>query len=341
MWLWNLTLWTGASLLMARRGDLQEHADSPAKRRLGLLLATGLLAVLVLGWLGGLLTDGAHAAYALPLAMVWIQVLLLVGIAHLRYYDIDVRVARTGELAANAAEQERLAVLGELSASLAHEIRNPLTGVRSLAQQLTGETVDEERRRRYAAVILEETGRVERLVANLLDLARRQPPMIRGGSTPLNELFADLLLLVGSRAERAGVRLTAHGDGLHAPVRREALAQALLNLLLNAIRHSPRGGTVSLLARPGDNAVELLVRDQGAGVPIPEREWIWAPFRGNAGSTGLGLAVVRRIAGEAGWAVEVGEAPGGGAEFRIRIPTHSTDERTKSSMALDSPQPVQ
>ena len=92
--------------------------------------------VMPVGVLGGILTRGETSVFIMPLAMVWIQGLLFYGVARLRFYDIEIRAVRTGELAAAAAEQERLAVVGELSASLAHEIRNPLTGLRSLAQRL-------------------------------------------------------------------------------------------------------------------------------------------------------------------------------------------------------------
>ncbi|HEU4881648.1 MAG TPA: HAMP domain-containing sensor histidine kinase, partial [Longimicrobium sp.] len=240
----------------------------------------------------------------------------------LRFYDIEIRAVRTGELAAAAAEQERLAVVGELSASLAHEIRNPLTGVRSLAQRLAEEEIPDDKRRRYASVILEEVGRVERLVANLLGIAKRAPRVRDAEArTPLAPLFDDLALLVTGRAEKAGVRVTVDAHGATAHSAREPLAQALLNLLLNAVDHTPAGGTVSLAALTVEDGTTITVRDGGPGVPREQRERIWEPFHTGGGGTGLGLAVVRRVAREEGWTVDVGDAPGGGAEFRIVIPT--------------------
>jgi signal transduction histidine kinase len=321
---WNSGTWILATVLFLRYGYTRIW-ETPARRGLGRLVVAGLVVVLPIGLLGGWLTGGQMSVYVLPLLMVWIHFLTFVGVVRLRFYDIEVRAARTGELAAGAAEAERLAVVGELAASLAHEIRNPLTGVRSLAQRLAEEQIDESRRRRYAGVILEEVGRVERLVGNLLAIARRAPREHRtGGRTAMSALFDDLLLLVGSRAEKAGVRLVADADGVEAAAARETLAQALLNLLLNAIAHTPRGGAVHLLARQMDGTTELLVRDSGPGVPAEERERIWEPFHSGSGGTGLGLAVVRRLAREHGWGTEVGEAPGGGAEFRLRVPPAAT-----------------
>ncbi|HEX2091231.1 MAG TPA: HAMP domain-containing sensor histidine kinase, partial [Longimicrobiaceae bacterium] len=271
--------------------------------------------------LGSFLSEQKFGIHVMPLLMIWIQLFVFVGVAYLRFYDIEVRASRSGELAAGAAEGERLAVLGELTASLAHEIRNPLTGVRSLAQRLAEEEIDEPRRRRYAGVILEEVGRVERLVANLLGVAKRSPrTSTPPAPTALDTLFEDLLLLVGARAEKAGVRLAASGGGVTVRLSRETLAQILLNLLLNAVAHSRSGGTVQLAAEEADGAVEVRVRDAGPGIPREERERIWEPFHSGTGSTGLGLAVVRRLAREEGWTVQVGDAPGGGAEFLLRIP---------------------
>jgi signal transduction histidine kinase len=317
---WTIGGWMLGTALFVRIMR-REPRTTAAERRLGRTLLFGIVMVMPIGIVSSVLTRGALGIYVMPLAMVWIQLLLFVGVARLRFYDIEVRAVRTGELAAAAAEQERLAVVGELSASLAHEIRNPLTGVRSLAQRLAEEEIPDDKRRRYASVILEEVGRVERLVTNLLGIAKRAPRVREAGeSTPLGPLFEDLGLLVAGRAEKAGVRLSLDARGLTAPGAREPVAQALLNLLLNAVAASPAGGTVSLAAREVEGGMEITVRDAGPGVPPDQRELIWEPFHTGGAGTGLGLAVVRRLSREEGWTALVGDAPSGGAEFRIVIP---------------------
>jgi signal transduction histidine kinase len=318
---WHIGMWGLGTVLMLRARWVRQ-AQEGGQRRLAVAVIALLVIVGPVALVGGFTVGMRMWYYAMPLLVVWIQFLVFVGVARLRFYDIEVRAARTGEIAAGAAEAERLAVVGELAASLAHEIRNPLTGVRSLAQRLAAEEIDEPRRRRYAGVILEEVGRVERLVGNLLGIARRAPrPEPSGARTAASPLFDDLQLLVASRAERAGVRLSADAGDVDVSAPREALAQALLNLLLNAIAHTPRGGAVHLLARRGTDRVDLRVRDSGPGVPPAERERIWDPFHSGSGGTGLGLAVVRRLAREHGWTAEVGEAHGGGAEFRLHVPS--------------------
>lgn len=320
---WNVGAWGLATFLLVRGMSrrLRKIELRPRQRREGFAVIALMTLLFPVGMIGGMISGETVGRYVMPLGMVWIQALVFVGVARLRFYDIEVRASRSGEIAAAAAEQERLAVVGELAASLAHEIRNPLTGVRSLAQRLAEDEVEEAKRRRYAGVILEEVGRVERLVANLLDIARRAPRQEAGDArTPLAPLFDDLALLVGGRAERARIRLVTDAGGVEAPAAREPLAQALLNLLLNALAHAPEGTAVELRARDTAEGVELTVRDRGPGVPPDERERIWEPFHSASGGTGLGLAVVRRLAREHAWQVEVVDAPGGGAEFRLTLP---------------------
>jgi len=277
-------------------------------------------ASVILGWL----TDDSFFIYAMPLVTVAIQVALFVGILHLRFYDIEVRSTRRGGLAADASELQRNALVGELAASFAHEVRNPLTGVRSLAQRLAEDEVGEPDRRRYAEVIMREVGRVEQIVANLLAFARRAPLRSPApGPIELDALYDDLRILVATRAERSGVTVGVEPRDVQVSATREALAQALLNLLLNAIHHSPAGGRVDLEARADGDAAILVVRDQGPGVPAAERERVFEPLYSSSGGSGLGLAVVRRIAAESGWRVEVADADAGGAEFRLRVPLAS------------------
>ena len=320
---WQLAGWGLGSMLHVRR-ELPGAFDPGARRRLRVVVL-GFLVVLVpasviLGWL----TDDSFFIYAMPLVTVAIQVALFVGILHLRFYDIEVRSTRRGGLAADASELQRNALVGELAASFAHEVRNPLTGVRSLAQRLAEDEVGEPDRRRYAEVIMREVGRVEQIVANLLAFARRAPLRSPApGPIELDALYDDLRILVATRAERSGVTVGVEPRDVQVSATREALAQALLNLLLNAIHHSPAGGRVDLEARADGDAAILVVRDQGPGVPAAERERVFEPLYSSSGGSGLGLAVVRRIAAESGWRVEVADADAGGAEFRLRVPLAS------------------
>jgi signal transduction histidine kinase len=330
--MWQALMWGSAAWLHYRDRNTSPRQDHVADRvyhqpaapgRGGeVALKLALLVVVPVSVISIIFLGGVFILYAMPLITIGIQFMIFIGVVHHRFYDIEVRAARSGELASRAAEQERLALLGELSATLAHEIRNPLTGMRSLAQRLTGASLDDERRQRYAGVILGEVERLERVVGNLLDVGRRG--VVREalpGPTSLDPLFEDLVLLVDGRARRAEVILERDGGGLSAAAPRDALAQSLLNLLLNAITHTPAGGVVRLEAvRADDGIIEVRVTDTGPGVPPESRQEIFEPFRTRGLGAGLGLAVVRRISRELNWDVAVGDAPGGGASFELRIP---------------------
>ena len=316
---WQIAGWGLASILHVRR---ETPASFQGARRKTRILVLGFLVVVVpLSIILGFLTDDSFFVYAMPLITVVVQIAMFIGVTQLRFYDIEERSARRGELATDAAALQRHAMVGELTASFAHEVRNPLTGVRSLAQRLAEDEVDDPTRRRYAEVIVREVGRVERIVADLLGISRRgasRPP--ETGPTELAPLFDDLRILLAPRADRSSVEVRADAGDLQVSASRETLAQVLLNLLLNAIEHSPTGGRVALDATlDGDSAV-IAVRDQGPGIPPGDRDRIFEPLVSLRGGSGLGLAVVRRIANESGWAVDVADASGGGAEFRLRVP---------------------
>lgn len=323
--IWHVALWSAGSWILVR-WNRRARSRGAVDHRLGLLVIGLLVLVGPVALLGYLVFGPDMWLYVMPVLVIWIQFLVFIGVTRLRFYDIEVRLRRTGEIAADAAEQARLAVLGEVAASLAHEIRNPLTGVRSLAQRLAEEEIDPDSRARYARVILDEVGRVDGLVKRLLGLARKTPDRQDHSSrVDLDGLFEDLVILLGSRAARGGVALQAQGGGLEVMVPREPLSQILLNLLLNAVAHAPSGSAVTLEASPGPDGVVISVRDSGPGVPDHDRERIWEPFESGTGGTGLGLAVVRRLSRENGWEVIAGGAPGGGAEFQVRIPAGSAD----------------
>jgi signal transduction histidine kinase len=134
------------------------------------------------------------------------------------------------------------------------------------------------------------------------------------------------VLITAPRCQREGLSLVHRVFAGNELVPREPLAQVLLNLLLNATRHTPPGGEVTLVAAARDDEIELLVADQGTGIPPADREKIFEPLYSTTEGTGLGLAVVRRVVQEMGWSISVGDAPTGGAEFRVRLPTRKAAE---------------
>jgi signal transduction histidine kinase len=327
---WQVLLWSAAAVLVARARapvvDREPGAQGRARLRGRVRLLLAAMPLLVTAAV--LANDGRHVLVVAPLASAAAQGLALFGAVRLQLYGMARRTARTGALARDAAELERLALLGELGAVVAHEVRNPLTGIRSLAQRIgDGDVADPARRARFGQLIVTEVDRLERFVGSMLALAGdggEAGPSHRNGdapTAPLATLLEDVQALVAARAADRGVRVDVRTDAPGAVVPRGPLAQVLLNLVLNAIDHSPAGGTVALDARATAGGLEVVVRDAGPGIPPDRRAALFTPFAPGARGTGLGLAVVRRVADAQGWTVGVDDGPGPGATLRVRIPT--------------------
>ena len=322
-------LWVGSGVLVASaRLAVADRAPGAARRTRARRLVRLLLAALPLVVTAAVLVDGGRGSTAVAaLASTVAQGLVLVGAMRLQLYGVTLRVERAGELARDAAELERLALLGELGATVAHEVRNPLTGIRSLAQRLAdGEVTDPARRARFGRLIVDEVDRLDRFVGSMLALARADGAAhpvadgADGATTSVATLLEDVQALVATRAGRRGVRLVLRAAAPAHPVARGPLAQVLLNLVLNAIEHSPSGGTVTLLAHPVADGLELVVRDEGPGIPAAARDTLFTAFAPGARGTGLGLAVARRVADARGWRLSADPSPSRGAVLRVYLP---------------------
>jgi two-component system sensor histidine kinase PilS (NtrC family) len=224
---------------------------------------------------------------------------------------------------ARLARSERLADLGQLSAGLAHELRNPLASMMGSAELLRTSAVKDDDRR-LLDIVLREGGRLSLLVSEFLAFAR--PGVQRREPVDLAELAGQTLeaftldpAAAGLTLERALAPATVQGDP-------DQLRQVLWNLLLNAgqaIAGAGRsGGTIRVACGPGaSGGADLAVEDDGPGVDPADRERIFTPFfTTKAAGTGLGLATIHRIVDGHGGAVSVEAAPGRGARFTIHLP---------------------
>ncbi len=235
-------------------------------------------------------------------------------------------------------EQEALALRDQFVAIASHELRTPVTGAKGflelLERQLARDTPDAARIARYLAQVQGSIGRMEGLVADLLDVSR-----IQQGRLDLQPEPCDLTALgraILGRLESGGEWTAAHTVAFDAPEQvvgnwdRARLDQVLTNLVSNALKYSPHGGTVRL-AIGWDRTTEppfatIAVSDRGLGIPEAERETIFQPFsRGSArgtaiGGTGLGLYIVRQIVEGHGGTIAVESTPGQGSTFTVRLP---------------------
>ena len=220
-----------------------------------------------------------------------------------------------------------------LLADVSHELMTPLTAMRGYLETLSlhAASLDPQTRERYLTIIRDETRRVEHIVGDLLDLARLES----GGDSfdlqdvPVEDLFGRVLARHGRSADEKGVQLTsdiAPGAEIVAgdPMR---LEQALQNLAANALRHTPKGGRLSLHADLEDGAVVIRVSDTGAGIApehIPhvfDRFYKVDPSRAeHAAGSGLGLSIVKAIVERHGGSVVVSSTAGTGTTFTLKFP---------------------
>jgi signal transduction histidine kinase len=250
-------------------------------------------------------------------------------------------VERVEEVAARVQQQqwelvraEQLAAVGRLGASVAHEIRNPLAGIKMLVdaavrpqkpQPLSGEDLQ---------VIRREIARLEQTVEGLLDLARVPPP--ERGILDLREAVSRAATLIGTRARQQGVRVDVHTGEQPVLVSgdRGQLHTVLVNLFLNALDVMPQGGCLSVaLEQTPQRQACLTITDTGSGI-LPEMSGrLFTPFASSKPTgTGLGLSISRSIVEQHGGHLQARNRPEGGACFTVTLPL-SADARRDAPAA--------
>jgi two-component system sensor histidine kinase HydH len=211
-------------------------------------------------------------------------------------------------------QQRRLSALGEMSAVLAHEIRNPLASLKGHAQLLAERLPPDGPDRDKAALVVREAQRLEALTTDLLDFARSGPIDLQG---------ADPVALLRASAAEVGDGIVVRQAGAPTswPLDERRVRQALTNVLRNSRQESPEGRDTEATAGLDDGALVFTVRDFGPGIPAGQADKIFTPFyTTRTNGTGLGLAVARRIAELHGGTIEAHNHPGGGAVFTMRFP---------------------
>jgi signal transduction histidine kinase len=231
------------------------------------------------------------------------------------------------------AERERLALLGQMAASISHNLKNPLGSIKTILQvqmenpDLPASVRGENR------IVLDEIGRLSAKLNQLLQFSR---PAIRGGNagatSDARTIMEEVVGVLGREAERRGIRLETRlpdGDAKVAAAA-DAVSDVLSNLLVNALEATPRGGHVSVGGTLNDGTCVLAVEDDGPGIVPAAREKLLQPFfTTKAQGTGLGLAIVARRVAEFGGHLEW-ESPvrdGHGSRFRVTLPLEGLSDR--------------
>lgn len=213
-----------------------------------------------------------------------------------------------------SSQEEKLAYTGKLAADVAHEIRNPLAGIRA-GIQVVSRKVTQERDKKLCEGMVREVDRVNLLIENLLNLSRRRES--QKTTVSLNALFDELQLLYFKVAENKGIAFHAHVAGsLWLYADEGEVRQVLINLINNAVKAMPDGGSLEIRAEKGEKGVYLTVTDTGVGMEPEKLEQVLH----RPGTGGLGLSIVRRLLGANGGQLTMESQPGKGTQAQIMFP---------------------
>jgi len=238
--------------------------------------------------------------------------------------------------------RDRLATIGEVAAGVAHEIRNPLFGITSVAQVLAREVPYNEAQRELIAAMLSETKRLNALVDDLLLYGR--PTKLSPVLTDLSGIWEEILGLMEEGMEQRQIKVIRNYDkGLPLVyLDRDKIKQVFLNLFNNAMEATPDRGTIKIetrmvhgskspVPRPEENFVEVSVSDTGPGIPQEHLEKVFDLFfTTKPRGSGLGLAICRKIVEDHRGSIEARSGPGEGTTFTLKLPLDRTLEPSSS-----------
>ncbi len=238
--------------------------------------------------------------------------------------ELEHQSEKLAELEQQLRLLDRLSIVGELTASLAHEVRNPLGAIRGAVDILKDEIPENPKLKEFFNILIEETGRLNATVENYLGFARR--PQGTASDFDVRDVIQNVTVLLASRARRRQIQLQLEIPDKSIFIHADAnqVRQIIANLLLNAIQVMT-GGEIRVSVRViSDNEtpyVEIAIADQGPGIPESEIGRIFQPFyTTRKDGTGLGLSIVKRIVDENRWDIRVESIPGKGATFCLLLP---------------------
>ena len=228
----------------------------------------------------------------------------------------------------------RLQALGELTAGLAHEIKNPLASIKGAAEIIADEVPHESPRRKMVKIQEQELERLQTVLDKFLSFARPAP--VEAGTVALAEVIAYVVELAKTQADKSGVSLSAPASaaGLSVNGDGEQIKQVLLNLVLNSLDATPAGGRVELscdeVERARKRYCTVTVADTGQGIPSEHREKVFNPFFTTKESgAGLGLSIAARIVDQHNGFIELSEGTGQGTRVTVFLPSAAATGKTK------------
>ena len=215
-------------------------------------------------------------------------------------------------------------------ANVSHELRTPMTSIRGFVDGILDGTIPPEKQNHYLTIVRDETIRLNRLVNDLLDLARMEAGEVKLNITvwDINELVRKCVIKLETLLLEKGLTVDADFEEEDLPVKADSdsIERVVYNLMHNAIKFTPAGGKISIKTRKRKDKAEIIVKDTGIGIAQNDQDMIWDRFykadksRGrDKTGTGLGLAIVRNIINEHGQNIWVESKPGEGTAFMFTL----------------------
>jgi signal transduction histidine kinase len=245
---------------------------------------------------------------------------------NIAHQELSTYVQQLKESQEQLIQAEKLTSLGQLAASIAHEINNPLAGVlvytQLLSKKVTGDAFKKEEALGYLSKIEAEVGRCSRIIRNLLDFARQTEPMLR--LLDINQVIEQVLAMVGHQAQLQNVEVVKEFNPSLPKVMADfdQLQQIFTNLTLNAIQAMPEGGRLTLRSSAVDGEVRVDVQDTGYGISKENMGKLFTPFfttKAKGKGVGLGLSVVHGIIERHKGRIKVQSEVGKGTTFSVYL----------------------
>ncbi len=239
------------------------------------------------------------------------------------YGELRAYVRQVQESQQLLLQAEKMATAGRLTASIAHEINNPLQGVRNCLHLASRSELSEAERAEYLQLGREELDRLMTTVQRMLEFYR--PSAVERSTVDLHALIERVVKLLHREMEQHNIRLhLSLSEDLPSPwAVRDQIQQVLLNLVLNAVEAMPEGGDLRIETRYNHDEAQVIIADSGPGVPAHLRNQIFEPFFSTKDDgSGLGLTVCDGIITAHGGRLELQDSPDGGARFLVSLPLH-------------------
>lgn len=293
-----------------------------------------MIAAAWFGLRGGLITATAISLAVMPLVIsavsqshdfaseiaeivFYYAIAVLIGLL----VDREYRQRRQKEAAQQQVERsQKLSLVGQVAAGVAHEIKNPLASIKGAADILTDENTSPEEKLEFSGILRSEVRRIDTTVGEFLDFARPREAKLE--RMDLGDTVRQTVRQVEPQAQRDNITLELDvAEGILVRGDAQKLHQLTLNLLLNALQAMRDGGKVKVAVGSHGGSGEIVIKDSGAGITADELERIFEPFfTTRASGTGLGLAVVRTIVDAHRGGIEVHSVEGQGTTVHVTIP---------------------